>query len=347
MLDEVSQHLIPKTATIRDAIKQISESSFQVVIVVDHKGKVIGTVTDGDIRRGLLRGLGLGDLVVDLMNRNPFTMNVGTKKSDVLAAMKGRGIRHVPLVDENNIFKSIIAENATSKFSITESPVLLMAGGRGQRLRPLTESVPKPMIKIGDVPILGIILTNLSQMGFKNVYISVNYLAEQIIEYVGNGESWGLKVEYVHETSPLGTAGALGLLPRGILNSVIVMNSDLVTQVNLRELLDFHEESKASLTVGVRNYDHQIPFGVLELKGPNITSLSEKPTMSVPVSAGIYAVSSDILQTVPLNQRIDMTEVLDSCLDRQDTVVGFPIHESWIDVGRIEDLNRARSESND
>jgi NDP-sugar pyrophosphorylase family protein len=218
-----------------------------------------------------------------------------------------------------------------------------MAGGKGVRLFPLTKDVPKPMLKIGDQPIIEIILRKLHAQGFRNIYISVNYLAEVIREHVSDGTWLGLKVTYLEETQPLGTAGALGQLAGKIGEPFVVMNSDLLTNCDLRQVVKFHKKQDAAATLGVREYSFQVPYGVVNIDGNEVESISEKPVHRSMVSAGIYVLDPSALELIPTDEFCDMPTLLDSVKSNGQRVVAFPIHESWLDIGRHDDLNEARN----
>lgn len=332
-------------ATVRDVIGVIDASGRQIALVVGSGGVLHGVVTDGDVRRGILRGVALEAPATEIMNPNPHTAAEADDADDILAMMTEFGIRHVPVVDAEGRVVELFTGDDLAHARTVSTPVVLMAGGRGQRLYPLTKDVPKPMLPIGDVPLLEIILRNLASQGFVNVYISVNYLAEVIEDHVGDGSALGLKVTYVHEDKPLGTAGALAQLNGVITEPFVVMNSDLLTHVNLRRLLNFHVKQEATGTVGVREHAFEIPFGVVNLDGTRVESMVEKPVHRSLVNAGIYALDASALALLPEDDYCDMPTLLGLIMQQGRTVSAFPIHEQWLDVGRPEDLTQARNDS--
>lgn len=331
--------------TVRETIAAISANSYQIALVVDSADHLLGTVTDGDIRRAILRGTGLDSLVDEVMNPAPKVARVGDSAEDIVAQMSQYTIRHVPVLDATGRVTGVFTIDDLRHPPEASTPVVLMAGGRGQRLYPLTKDVPKPMLPIGGVPLLEIILRNLKAQGFVNVYISVNYLAEVITDHVGDGSKFGLKVEYVHEDKPLGTAGALAALAGVVAEPFIVMNSDLLTQVNLREMLSFHSKHGAKGTIGVREHLFEIPYGVVNLRGSVVESMVEKPLHRSLVNAGIYALDPTALSLLIPGEYTDMPTLLALLMSEGHDVAAFPIHESWLDVGRPEDLSLAQRDS--
>jgi dTDP-glucose pyrophosphorylase len=344
MLDDISRLRVPLTATVRAAIEALAELGGQIVLVLDDADVLRGVVTDGDVRRGLLRGVTLDDPVAEVMNPEPVTAPFDSSDSELRALLQRRGIRQIPLV-ENGRVRGVFTVDDLLRPRTSSSPVVLMAGGRGERLRPLTEHTPKPMLPIAGVPMIEIILRNLADQGFRDVWISVNYLAEQIVDHVGDGSALGLSVRYLREDKPLGTAGALAGLVPSVTEPFIVMNSDLLTQVDFGKLLKFHGKQSSAITVGVREHVTQIPFGVVTLNGAEVESIVEKPAHRVMVSAGIYAIDPAALAHLTANEYADMPGLLQRVMDSGDKVTAFPIHESWVDVGRPEDLDLVRRES--
>lgn len=334
----------PKTP-LREVISVINENSQQFALVVDDSDKLLGVVTDGDVRRAILRGSELSSPASEVMNSNPRFAKASESIQRVYELMAEADVRHMPLVDEKGVVTGYATLDELAHPEQISNPVVLMAGGKGQRLYPLTKDVPKPMLPVGDTPIIGIILERLRSQGFKDVRISVNYLAEIIEDYVGDGSRFGLSVQYIHEDSPLGTAGALATQKGSITEPFIVMNSDLLTHVNLRDLLTFHNKNEASATVGVREHVIQVPFGVVSVEDSFVTELTEKPLHRSLVSAGIYALDPTSIERLNVGEYCDMPTLLSNLMGEDRRVAAFPIHESWLDVGRPEDLNRARIEA--
>jgi dTDP-glucose pyrophosphorylase len=343
--NEISEFCIAPTQSVRDTIALIGANRGQIALVVDADTRLVGVVTDGDVRRGILRGVDLDAPVTEIMNASPHVASENERTADLVDTMREFTVRQVPIVDKDGRVISLFTLDELKHPVQATTPVVLMAGGRGQRLYPLTKDVPKPMLPIGGVPLLEIILRNLAAQGFVNVYVSVNYLADVIMDYVGDGSKFGLRVQYVHEEKPLGTAGALAALAGVITEPFIVMNSDLLTQVNLRELLSFHRKRGAKGTIGVREHVFEIPYGVVVLEGALVQSMVEKPLHRSLVNAGIYALDPIALELLSREEYLDMPTLLTQLMEHGHDVAAFPIHESWLDVGRPEDLDRAQTDS--
>lgn len=342
MLKDLAALTVAPTASLMDTIEAINAGGKQIALVVDD-GVLLGAVTDGDIRRGLLRGLGLHLPVIEVMTKTPFTATIDDDPREVMTNALARSIHAVPVIDAAGVLLGLLTDQDLLQVDEISTPVVLMAGGKGVRLYPLTKDVPKPMLKIGDQPILEIIIRKLHAQGFRNIYISVNYLAEVIREHIKDGAWLGVNVTYLEESQPLGTAGALGQLAGTLSEPFLVMNSDLLTNANLRELVKFHKKQGAKATLGVREYTFQVPYGVVNIEGHEVQSISEKPLHRSMVSAGIYVLDPWALNLVPKDEYCDMPTLLDSVREASEKVVAFPIHESWLDIGRHDDLNEARN----
>lgn len=337
--------LISSSGTIKEAIEIINSESLGIALVVSEGNRLMGTITDGDIRRGLLREVSIGDCVQQVMNAAPVTAPYNTSNEKLLELMKGKRLSSVPLVDDEYNVVGLKTLHEAIRRRKYDNPVFIMSGGFGTRLKPLTDSCPKPMLKIGDKPILEIIMRRFIKLGFYNFYISTHYMAEKITSHFGDGEELGVNITYVHEQEPLGTGGALGLLPKTISNSPIIMiNGDVLTNVDFKMLMDFHQDKGAYATMCVKEYNYQVPFGVIENQGNKIVGMTEKPVHHFFVNAGIYVVSPEIVDSVPKDTKIDMPSLLEQCLKKDKNVLMFPIHEYWMDVGRMDDFNRAQAD---
>ncbi len=333
--------IIPPSATVRDALTQIDRAGRQLALVVED-GRLIGVVSDGDVRRGLLRGVGLDDAVTTVVNASPATVLSTADQNEVDSLKSKLGVQLIPVVDERGTLIDLIGPGERVAVELS-TPVVLMAGGRGQRLYPLTKDIPKPMVPIGGVPMIEVILRRLRAQGFRKVSISVNYLGHIIQEHLGDGSALGLEIDYLHESSPLGTAGALAQLNGRMTEPFVVMNSDLLTDVDLRRMLTFHRRVADGGTVGVREYSFEIPFGVVRLIGEAVESLAEKPLHREMVSAGIYVLEPVALELLVRDEYCDMPTLLAQLIEKNRVVGAFEIHEDWIDIGRLEDLERARA----
>lgn len=336
--------LINTENTIREALEIINNEALRVALVIDEKQHLVGIVTDGDIRRGLLNNLQLSDPISSIMNQSPTTAKAGTSRQKLLELMESKGILSIPILDDD--YRVIGLETLSNSLNkkTYQNPVFIMAGGFGTRLRPLTDSCPKPMLKIGDKPILETVIRSFISAGFVNFYISTHYMPEQIQEYFGNGTELGINITYIHEEFPLGTGGALGLLPKDLPKDLplIMMNGDVLTNVDFQRLLDFHILHDADATMCVREYDYQIPYGVISGEGNKISSMVEKPIQRFFVNAGIYVVSPRVINSVPKNHRIDMPTLLEQHMNERNNLLMFPIYEYWLDIGRMDDFNRAQ-----
>jgi len=339
---DLKTNLLEPSATIGQAIAAIEASDVKIALVIDNEHRLLGTITDGDVRRGFLKGLGLDSAARDVMNASPITAQAGDSLERFRALMARTYRRQLPLLDGENRVVGIVDENDFTEPATRENLVFVLAGGLGTRLRPLTESHPKPMLAVAGKPILERILEGFIAAGFHHFCFSLGYRGNQIREHFGDGSRWNIAIDYVEETEPLGTAGPLGLIARRPNHPVLVINGDVLTEMNFQHLLDFHMESGADATICTRSYHFEIPFGVMELDGQDVMAISEKPTMDVLVNAGIYCLGPEVVDRIRAKgARCDMPDVLREAIETKHSVSAFPIHEYWIDVGRLNDLERA------
>lgn len=337
--------IVSPDSTITDAVLAINKGGIRIAVVVDDSMHLKGVVTDGDIRRALLAHIDFKASVGTIMNAFPTVVPVGTSSAEIMAIMKEKSILHLPVVDEKNrlIFIETFEHVIDSKTK-KSSPVFLMAGGFGTRLRPLTNSIPKVMLKVGSKPILETILLGFIEHGFSEFYISVFYLADQIKEHFGDGSKWGVNIHYVEEDNPLGTGGSLSLLPDHISEPLIVMNGDLLTRINFNSLLSFHRSRGAAATMCVREYTMEVPYGVIESNDIKITSIVEKPKQHYFVNAGVYVLSPDVFKKLPRDKHKDMPDLFNDLISAQKNVFMFPVHEYWLDIGRLGDFEQAQQD---
>lgn len=339
------QCVVNAEATLGQAIAIIDRSGLQIGLITDSTGRLIGTLTDGDVRRALLRRASLETPVVKVMGKAQHVASADWSSERVRHIMDEHRLAHVPLLDIEGRLVGLTTLHDLLKKEYRNNPVFLMAGGFGKRLHPLTSTCPKPLLKVGDKPILEIILDSFIAAGFQRYYISTHYLPEMIRDYFGDGSKWGVNINYVHEEQPLGTGGALGLLPHEEIDlPLIMMNGDLLSTLNFRGLLDFHEEHGCHATMCVREYEHQIPYGVIESEGHLVRAMVEKPTQKVFVNAGVYALSPELVRSVKPGTRVDMPTLLEQSMEDGRKVASFPVHEYWLDIGRMEDFKRAQTE---
>lgn len=329
---------------IREAIHVIDNGSLQIALVVDEDKKLLGTITDGDIRRSILKGLELDDTVDKIMHRGPATAFVTTVREEILALMQFKQVQQIPILDlQGHVVGLELLNDLITPDKKTNS-VVIMAGGLGSRLRPLTDDCPKPLLKIGDKPILETIVENFIECGFSNFYFSVNYRADMVEDYFGNGAKWNINIEYLREDKRMGTAGSLSMLPKDIKDPVLIMNGDLLTKVNFQHLLDFHTENQAAATMCVREYNFQVPYGVVKIEDNRLLNVDEKPAQRFFVNAGIYVLDPGVLEHVPKDEYFDMPDLFNSLVESGKASVAFPIREYWLDIGHVDDFERANGE---
>jgi dTDP-glucose pyrophosphorylase len=333
--------LIGPGDSILAALGAIDRGALQIALVVDDVRRLLGVVTDGDIRKHILRGAPLDGPIAPLMNTSPVVADPTEPRSELLARMRAASIHQLPLVDEGRHVIGLVTLDELLAAETQPNLVVLMAGGMGSRLRPLTADTPKPMLKIGERPILEIILHQFKEHGFHRFVIAMHYLGERIMEHFGDGSRFGVEITYVREPEPLGTAGALSLLPERPDRPFFVMNGDLLTKLNFASLMAFHQSCGSVLTLCVREHALTVPYGVAEISGDRLDRLVEKPTYRHLVNAGIYACSPEIIDLVPRGQPSTMVDIVDLLLDAGRSPAVFPIHEYWVDIGQHGDFMRA------
>src|SRR6266568_1454140 len=333
--------VVKMDAPIRKAMKTINENWREVALVADDSDRIVGVVTDGDIRRGLLRGLTLASPVSEVMNRQFVSVEPNMDRAAVLDMMKSRVIRQVPVIDHESRLVGIHFFNDLLGISPKPNSAVIMAGGKGVRLWPLTENCPKPMIQVAGRPILERIVLHLVGYGIRKIYISINYLGEQIESYFGDGSKFGCTIEYLREDEPLGTGGALSLLPPQE-HPFVVMNGDQITQADIAKMLNFHEEGGVDAKIGIQHYQIEIPFGVIVNEGKKLVGLQEKPTSHYLINTGIYVLNPSLPALVPSNEFFSITTLFDRLLAENRPVGVHYVDEEWIDVGRHDDLRKAR-----
>jgi dTDP-glucose pyrophosphorylase len=333
--------LIGPQSCLREAIEVIDAAGLQIALVADEEGQLLGTVTDGDVRRAILRGISLEDPVRRVMNENPTTARAQDDREALLALMRQRRLHQIPVLDATWRVVGLEVLDDLLKPQPKTNPVVLMAGGLGSRLRPLTDECPKPLLRVGTKPILETILEAFIEHGFNRFYVSVNYKAEMIEAYFGDGSRWGATIEYLREKERLGTAGALSLLPEPPVEPVFVMNGDLLTRLNFAHLLDFHTAHGSVATMCVREYEMQVPYGVIKTRSHRILDIHEKPTERYLVNAGVYVLQPDALALIPRDRSFDMPDLFKRLMDRGGDTAVFPIREYWMDIGQMDDFHRA------
>lgn len=327
------------------AVERLDQVASQILLVVDDQRRILGSITDGDIRRGLLRKISMDALVAEVMNTHPITADSNISREDALRLLLQKELRHLPLLNKQGSVVDVLALEELTAVEPVTYPVVIMAGGLGMRLRPLTEKVPKPMISLGGKPLLETLVQRLARHGFSDITLTVNYMADVIRDHFGDGSRFGVSIRYVEETERMGTAGALRLLPRRPSDPMLVLNGDVLTNVDFRRLLDFHKEALAEATMCVRGYDVEVPFGVVQLDGSDIHSIVEKPVHQFFINAGIYVLDPSVLDLMSANEAmVDMPTLFQRVKARGGKAVAFPMREYWIDIGRHNDLVQAEQD---
>ena len=335
--------LVNSGVTLKQAIQVLDQAALRIALIVGEDDRLLGTLTDGDVRRALLKHLPLETSVNEVMNTQPKTAEKTWTESRIRTTLDRYELLQIPLVESNGRVIGLVNLHDILNKHRYDNPVFLMAGGFGARLRPLTNNCPKPMLRVGETPILEQILMSFMEAGFHRFYISTHYLPQIIREYFGNGEKWGVSIQYVHEEEPLGTAGALGLLPHDEIDqTMFVMNADLLTTLNLHSVLEFHGAGHGVATTCVREFEYQVPYGVVTSEGTQIKSIVEKPTHRFFINAGIYLLEPALVKRVEPRTRIDMPTLLEQEINDGNAVNMFPIHEFWLDVGRMDDFYKAQ-----
>ena len=329
--------------TIKDAINILDQEALRIVMVVDDSDILVGTVTDGDIRRGLIRYLSLDEPIIEIMFKTPTVALEKDSKESVLLKMKELDLLQIPIVNSDRKVVGLETLQHLIERERFDNPVFLMAGGFGKRLQPLTDNIPKPLLKVGTKPILENILNQFIAAGFHNFYISTHYKAEMVKNHFGNGGDWGVSIIYLHEETPLGTAGGLGLLPKNLIDlPILMMNGDLLTKIDFKGLLSFHLNEGGDATMCAREYDFQVPYGVIKTNGQHVSSIVEKPVHKFFVNAGVYVLNPSMLDTIDGVSYLDMPDLLQEKIDGLSQVNVFPVHEYWLDIGQIEQFEQAQ-----
>lgn len=338
----IKRHLVRQSATIREVADIINREKTGFALVVDSEGVLVGTVTDGDLRRAYLAGRNLNDPIPSIMCTRPITVPVGISHSDAALIAARHRIHHIPAVDGSGKPVDIVRlETVADNFPTAFKTAVIMAGGEGRRLRPYTEHVPKPMLPVQGKPILEHIVGAVKASGVERVFISVNYRAEVISEYFGDGSKFGIAIEYLHEKDKLGTAGSLSLLKDLPDQTILVTNGDVLTKMSYGSLFAFHKKHRGVMTVATTEYRVNVPFGTLQIANQFLLEIVEKPDVRFQCNAGVYALDPEVLQYIPANTFYDMTTLMTDLVHNGLPVGVFPVHEHWMDVGRKEDLAKA------
>jgi len=344
-MQDISNIKLKPTSTIKEALEIIDKGAIKIALVVDENDKLLGTITDGDIRRAILNNKNLNDIILDIYYKNPIVAKNNSSKDEIINICIANKIYQIPIVDEENRVIKIVLLDEILKPKKYSNKVVLMVGGLGTRLRPLTEKTPKPMLHVGGKPILQTIVEKFVNYGFVDIIMCVGYKSTIIQDYFGDGSRFGANIEYVLENKRMGTAGAISLIDKEKLKKpFFVMNGDLLTNVNFENMLEFHLQNNAIATMAVREYDFQVPYGVVNIKNDKIISIEEKPIHKFFVSAGIYILNPETIDYIPKNRFYDMPVLFENLIKNDKITVSFPIREYWLDIGRIEEYERANKE---
>ena len=336
--------LLPADATMQLAIRNLEESSLQIALVISGDGVLLGTITDGDIRRGLLRGLDLASPVASIVKRDPLVVPPEMTREAVLQIMQANIFSAIPVVDSDRRVVGLHLLNELLAPGKRSNLMVIMAGGQGARLRPHTESCPKPLLQVGGKPMLEHIIERAKAEGFQRFVLVVHYLGYMIEDYFGDGGRWQVQIDYLREDQPLGTAGGIGLLKPRPEEPFLVSNGDVLTDIRYGELLEFHCHHNASATMAVRLHEWQHPFGVVRTNGVDIVGFDEKPIARSHINAGIYVLEPHAIDQLNPGERCDMPTLFCRLQEKDARTIVYPMHEPWMDVGRMDDLARARAE---
>lgn len=336
--------LISESTPIREAIKVIDDGALQIALVVDKNERLLGTITDGDVRRGILQGIALEEPAARIMNINPRVAQGHQSRAEILKLLRQKTLHQVPVVDLGGRLVGLEVIDDLMRPQTRDNLVVIMAGGLGSRLGHLTKDCPKPMLRVGGKPILDTIIEKILESGFRNFCLAVNYKAEMIKDHFGDGSKHGCNIEYLHEKEPLGTVGALSLMPTRPVSPTLVINGDVLTKVDFNHLLSFHHEHNAKATMCVREYDIQVPYGVVKVDGHRFVGIEEKPAHKFFINAGIYVLDPDALAMLTPSEHCDMPSLLNRVAQKDQETAVFPVREYWLDLGQIEDFNRAKGE---
>ena len=337
--------ILTPLSNIRDAMRTLDETALRIATVCDENNKLLGTVTDGDIRRGLLKSSDMQDSVSAVMNQSPRTVTPSHTRQQRIEIMDQYDLLALPIVDDKNHLVGLETLHQVLQPKKRDNPVFIMAGGFGTRLRPLTDNCPKPMLRVGDKPMLEHLINQFRAFGFYDFYISTHYMPEIIHTHFGDGSEWGINITYIHESKPLGTGGALGLLPKNLPKlPLIMMNGDVLTKINFTELLNHHESNNLDATMCVREMEYNISYGVVESQNGLITNMVEKPTYRYNINTGIYVLSPEYVSSVQPNTQIDLPNLLGQRIDTDKKIGIYTTHEYWLDIGQMTDYQKAQED---
>jgi len=334
--------LLNQYSTINKAVQCLDKNALQIILVIDKKKKLLGTITDGDIRRGLLGGLNIKSPIKSLINKKPVTVSKFLSKNSVDKLMQINKIQQIPIINKKGIVKGLHVWNEITFDEERSNQIIVMAGGKGKRMLPYTKKCPKPLLTIGNKPILEHILIKSKSEGFNNFIFSINYLGHKIKKFFGKGDRWNVKIKYLKENFPMGTAGSLSLLNPKPKIPFIVCNGDVVSDIRFGELLDFHKKNNAIVTMAVKPYELRNPYGVVKVYGNEIVDLKEKPISKSYVNTGVYVFEPQVLKFCLKNKYLDMNVLIKNLIEKSKKILAYPAYEPWFDVGRPKDLKKLK-----
>lgn len=335
---------LSQASKLRQALEIIDSGAMKIALVVGEDNRLLGTLSDGDIRRAILKGMSLDASIESIYCQTPITCSINDSREKILQLAVAHRLFQIPIIDNEGRIVGLVEVDDFLRPSHHSNKVVLMAGGLGTRLRPLTDNTPKPMLHVGDKPILATIIENFAKYGYTDIVLSVSYKSDVIEDYFGDGSAFEVNIDYVHETKRMGTAGALGMMRDRLIEPFFVMNADLLTNINFEHLHNYHMSQDAVATMAVREYDFQVPYGVVNIQDGRIASIEEKPTHKFYVSAGIYMLDPQSLHFIPNDEFFDMPSLFEGLISRGKNAVSFPIREYWLDIGRLSDYEKANSE---
>lgn len=340
----VSKHCIHLCDTVRFALTKLNSiAPDSILFIVDDQFKLIGSLTDGDLRRGFINNLGFEDSLLSFIQKNPVSISLKDYTLEQIEDYKKRNFKIIPILDETGSIVDIL--NFRNQLTIIPADAVLMAGGEGKRLLPLTQSTPKPLLKVGNKPIIEYNVDRFLQYGIKNINISINYLGDQLVNYFGDGSKKGAKINYTREKQPLGTIGSILLIKDFKFDDILVMNSDILTNIDLEDFYNEYKSSGADMAIAATSYHMDVPYAVLEVNDANeVTSLKEKPRYTYYSNAGIYILKKELLKLIPLNEFYDITDLMVEILKQGKKMLTYPITGYWLDIGKHDDFKKAQED---
>lgn len=343
-IKEIIRLFISPTTDIKDAMETIDKGAKGIALVIDEDSRLLGTITDGDIRRAIIRGNSLNDPVKSIMNDNFIFVSQNYSQKLVETIFLTKDINQLPVLDDNMRVVNVIFYHDFFKKASKENWAMIMAGGLGTRLASLTRDIPKPMLRVGPKPIIETIIEQLKNYGYKKIILSLNYKADIIKDYFQDGSNFGVEINYVSEKKRLGTAGAIRLAKQYLDKPFFVLNGDILTKLNFEQFMQYHVKQNNSITIGTKKYEMTIPYGVVDIKDESVVSLKEKPGMGFFVSGGMYCLNPDTIDYIPEDEYYDITQLIDAYLNDKRKVGSFPITEYWMDIGHLEDFYQANAD---